>query len=157
MSAALRIHALPVEVAAAVRAGRGDDLGNRDLRPVVCDSHPGFPCRVCLEDAAIGERLLLFSYSPFAAAAPYRAIGPIFVHERACTPFAWRGEVPELLRRRLLSVRAMDGAGRMVAADVCPGAELDDLAGRLLADDAVAELHVHNARPGCFACRITRA
>ncbi|MGQ0507194.1 MAG: DUF1203 domain-containing protein [Myxococcaceae bacterium] len=29
---------------------------------------PGYPCRVCLQDAEPGQTLLLFSYSPFRQA-----------------------------------------------------------------------------------------
>ena len=65
--------------------------------------------------------------------------------------------MPLLLRHRLLSVRGYDGAGMMVAAEVTPGTELEPVLHRMLTEEAVAYLHVHNAKPGCFACRVDRA
>ena len=41
-------------------------------------------------------------------------------------------------------------------ADLVPGAEIEPVIERMLADPAVQELHVHNARAGCFNCRIVR-
>lgn len=40
---------------------------------------PGFPCRISLEDAQLGDELLLLPYCHQPAASPYRASGPIFV------------------------------------------------------------------------------
>jgi hypothetical protein len=42
-------------------------------------------------------------------------------------------------------------------ADVVEGVALENLVGRFFADPEVAFLHVHNARRGCYACRIDRA
>jgi len=44
----------------------------------------------------------------------------------------------------------------MRACDLVPGAEIEPVIERMLADPAVQELHVHNARAGCFNCRIVR-
>ena len=38
---------------------------------------PGYPCRVSLQDAEVGEELLLLPYEHQPAASPYRACGPI--------------------------------------------------------------------------------
>ena len=45
----------------------------------------------------------------------------------------------------------------MVAADVAPGAELEPAIETMLADPAVAYLHLHYAKPGCYAARVDRA
>jgi hypothetical protein len=120
---------------------------------VIADAPHAFPCRRCLQDAEPGEPLLLTSYDPFRGASPYAGAGPVYVHERACTTFAG-GEIPDQLTRRLLSVRAYDEGHMLVDADVTEGTELESVAGRLLASPGAAYLHVHNARPGCFAARI---
>src|SRR5271170_318057 len=44
---------------------------------------PGFPCRISLEDARVGEELLLLPYLHQPAASPYRSSGPIFVRRNA--------------------------------------------------------------------------
>jgi len=87
---------------------------------------------------------------------PYRASGPIYVREHAVAAAPTPGELPVLLRHRLLSLRAYDAHGMLVDAEVCEGTALESVVTRLFADSAVAYLHVHNARPGCFMCRIER-
>jgi len=64
--------------------------------------------------------------------------------------------VPAQQRIRLLSVRAYDADGIMVDADVQEGAELEAVIRRMFARDDVAFLHAHNARRGCYSCRIDR-
>jgi hypothetical protein len=120
---------------------------------VVADEPHSYPCRRCLQDAAVGETMILLGYDPFLGASPYAGRGPIYVHERDCAMFAG-DDIPEQLTRRLLSVRAYDEQHMLVGADVTAGDELTDVAQRLL--DGAAYLHVHNARPGCFAARIDR-
>jgi hypothetical protein len=87
---------------------------------------------------------------------PYRAGGPIFVREAASASAVFRNEIPEQQRSRLLSVRAYDAGGWMRDAEVDEGVRLDALIARFFADPQVAYLHVHNARRGCYACRIDR-
>ena len=141
----MTIHIVPI----SPEAVRGD------VTPVVASSQPGFPCRVCLRDAAVGERVLLFSYAPFDRPGPYRTVGPVYAHAEGCAPY--RGDdVPEMLRRRLLSLRAFDADDRMVDADVVEGRALETLAERLFADERVRVVHVHLARPGCWACSLVR-
>jgi hypothetical protein len=45
----------------------------------------------------------------------------------------------------------------MVGADVVDGELLEFAITRLLADPAVDYLHLHNAKPGCYAARVDRA
>jgi hypothetical protein len=65
--------------------------------------------------------------------------------------------VPDQLRRRLLSVRGFDEQGMLRDADVAQGTALEPLIERLFADPIVAYLHIHMARPGCYAARVDRA
>jgi hypothetical protein len=66
-------------------------------------------------------------------------------------------EVPQQLRLRLLSVRAFDSDAMLLAADVVEGAAVEPVIERLLADSRAAYLHLHNAKPGCYAARVDRA
>jgi hypothetical protein len=127
-------------------------------RTIVVDEPNAYPCRRCLRDARPGETVVLLSYDPFDpdAETPYRQPGPIFVHAEPCA-FEPSESLPTQLTGRLLSVRAFDGGHLMLGGVVIDGAELQETAERLLGDDAVAYLHVHNAAPGCFAARIERA
>lgn len=123
----------------------------------VCDAAPGFPCRVSLEDARPGERVLLVNYEHLPVDSPYRASHAIYVREGATRPFDAVNVVPDALATRLLSLRAIDARGHIVDADIAEGAAIEPLILRLLATDEVAYVHAHFARRGCFAARIDRA
>jgi Protein of unknown function (DUF1203) len=132
-------------------------LSRRGMKRYVADKKPGFPCRVSLEDAEPGERVLLLPFEHQYADSPYHASGPIFVREQARNAVVSADTVPALLRTRLLSVRAYDGNDLMIDADVVEGRDVEALVARFLDDRRVSYLHVHFARPGCYACRIDRA
>lgn len=132
-------------------------LATRGVARVVADASPGYPCRVTLEDADPGETLLLLNLRHLDGDTPYRADGPVFVRESARATRILRDVVPQQVRQRLLSVRAYDAAGWMQDAEVAEGTRLEPLIQRFFDDDRVAFLHVHNARRGCYACRIDRA
>jgi Protein of unknown function (DUF1203) len=153
-----RFVALAPNVALEARRTRADAWGNIDLPSIRADKDGAYPCRVCLTDAHLGERLILLSHSPFDASCPYRTVGPIFVHEHDCAPFIDSGTVPDQLTKRLLALRAYDEAGRtMVECTIVEGREIESAARRMLDDPRTFTIHVHNARAGCFACAIRRA
>ena len=133
------------------------DLAARGVRRRKVDSDPGFPDRIELRDIPVGGYALLLNYMHQPADTPFRATHAIFVREGATQTYDRVGDVPDVMRRRLLSLRAFDAAGMMIAADVTEGASLDDLIARLFADTNAAYLHAHYARQGCFAARIDRA
>ena len=134
-----------------------EQLFAHNARRVVADHHPGFPCRVSLVDAQPGERVLLVNYEHLSAMSPYRARYAIYVRENAVEARLAVDEIPPVLESRLLSLRAFSSAGMLLDADVSQGAELRGDIERLLARKEVAYLHVHNARPGCYAARVDRA
>jgi hypothetical protein len=121
------------------------------------DEAGAYPCRITLEDADPGEQMLLLNYAHHSAQTPYASSGPIFVRRNARRTRVVVNEVPDQQRRRLLSVRAYDANGRMTDAEVTDGTELESLITRFLGDRTVEYLHVHNARRGCYACRVDRA
>lgn len=122
----------------------------------VADSKPGFPCRVSLTDAEVGDEVLLINYEHLPVDSPYRASHAIYIRagEETCDIV---DSVPTMLRSRLLSLRAYDAAGMMTAADVIEGGELEAGIGKLFSDKRAQYLHVHFARPGCYAARVDRA
>ena len=123
---------------------------------VIADQHPGFPCRVSLADAEVGEELLLVPFEHHAVPSPYRATGPIYVRRNAVTASPRAGEIPGYVARRLISVRAYDRAHWMVEALVSDGQDLRPHFERLFSDPRVDYLHLHNAKQGCFSCRVDR-
>jgi hypothetical protein len=122
----------------------------------IADSKPGFPCRISLTDAEPGQEVILVHYEHHAVASPYRASHAIYVRDGETTYDAI-DRVPEQLRLRLLSVRAFDSAGMLVRAEVIDGAQLEGVVAQLLDDERAGYLHVHYAKPGCYAARIERA
>jgi hypothetical protein len=66
-------------------------------------------------------------------------------------------EIPEVLRRRLLSVRSFDKDAMIVDADVLEGGELRAWIVTQFGQENVEFIDVHNAKRGCFAARVRRA
>ena len=110
-----------------------------------------------MEDAELGETLLLAPYRHQISRTAYASQGPIFVREGKTQRAQWKNEIPPQLQSRLISLRAYDEQGMMVEADVVDGAALQPLIERFLASDDTSYLHAHFARRGCYAALIERA
>jgi hypothetical protein len=153
---AFRCLALPRDAFAPLFGLDDEALRRRGARRMIVDATPGYPCRLTLADAPVGASVLLVPYAHLDADTPYRASGPVFVREHAqpCSPPA--GDVPAALRTRLISLRAYGADAGMRNADVVDGAALEHAIARCFEDPAVAFLHAHFARPGCYAARIER-
>ena len=133
-----------------------------DLRALGVERHRvdavhRFPDRVELRDLDIGEYALLLNYEHHAADTPYRARHAIFVKEGAEYAARVEGELPDVMRRRTLSLRGFDAAGHMRDADLVEGVDAESLIMRLFADPAIAFIHAHYAKRGCYAGLILRA
>ena len=134
-----------------------DELAALGARRVVADAPTGFPCRVSLVDADVGDELLLLPFEHLRTASPYRATGPIYVRRAARRAVLEPGVVPPYVTRRLMSLRAYDAHDMMVAAEVCEGGDVRGVLEQMLADAGVAFVHLHNAKRGCFSCRAERS
>ncbi len=134
-----------------------DQLAAHGAKRYVVDDKPGFPDRISLRDLDPGECVLLLNYVHHDAPTPYRASHAIFVAESAPERYDATDAVPEALRARLLSLRAFDAAGMMLDADVADGTAVEPVIERLFANPAVAYIHAHFAKRGCYAARIDRA
>ncbi len=152
-----RIQALPADAFIPLFALNDDALRARDIRRVVADASGGYPCRVSLQDASEGEHLLLLPYDHHRVNTPYRASGPVYVREAATQALPSVDAVPELLSRRMLSLRAYNAQGMMVLADVLSGIDVEQGIARLFAIERTAYIHIHYAQPGCYACCVERA
>ncbi len=135
-----------------------EELAARGIRRVRAAAHSGYPCRVSLveAEAEAGDELLLLPFEHQPANSPYRASGPIYVRVGARQRVLAAGEVPESVRRRQTSLRAYDADHMIVNAEVCDGEAVDAEIERQLADPLVRYLPLHNARRGCFSCRVER-
>ncbi|MGZ9113128.1 MAG: DUF1203 domain-containing protein [Brevundimonas sp.] len=127
-------------------------------RRMVADEPHSAPCRVSLADADPGDRLILLTHRHLdAPSSPYRSEGPIFVRETADEATLEPAMVPDMLSRRLLSARVYDTDWMMTDADVVEGLDLGARLDAWFADDAVARIHLHTARRGCFMAAAERA
>jgi Protein of unknown function (DUF1203) len=133
------------------------ELAAKGVKRYVADGKSGFPDRIELRDAEPGETLLLLNYTHQPADTPYRASHAIFILEGAKEPYDRIDDVPEVMRRRTLSLRAFDDAGLIVDADLVEGAQVEGLIERFFADPKVAYIQAHYARHGCYAARVDRA
>lgn len=126
------------------------------LRKVV-DSNPGYPCRISLQDAEVGETVLLLNYEHQSMPSPFRSSHAIFVRESAVEANPQINEIPAMFRQRLLSVRAFDNEGMMIDADVVEGEHLESMIDDMFANESAKYLHIHNARLGCYAALVERS
>jgi hypothetical protein len=150
------VSALPAEAFRPLFGLSDQALAERGIQRRTVDS-PGSPCRVTLEDAHVGETVLLMNYEHQPADTPFRSRHAIFVREGAADRRFAPGEIPPAFTaRKFLSLRAFDAEGMMVDADITPTAELPEAIDRLLANPEAAYLHAHYAGAGCYAARIDR-
>src|SRR5215472_618750 len=98
---------IPMDTANAIRFRQTDrdDAGN-SLHRMIADHSA--PCRHCLAEAAIGTTVLLGSYHFGRPNGVYWTPSPIFLHAEPCERFEQANIVPEIIRNRLVSVRAYD-------------------------------------------------
>lgn len=133
------------------------ELARRGALRLIVDRKPGYPDRIELRDPDLGESVLLVNYTHLPVDTPFRSSYAIYVREGARSRYDRVNEVPELLRSRVLSLRAFDENDMLQDADIVDGGEVESLIARLLARSETAYIHAHYAKPGCFAARIDRA
>jgi hypothetical protein len=134
-----------------------EELAKHGAKRYLVDKERSFPDRIEMRDAVPGETVLLLNHVCQPADTPYRASHAIFVREGADETYSKVDEVPDVIRRRLLSLRAFDKHGMMLDADVVEGSEIETVIGRFFANPDVAYIHAHNAKRGCYSGRIDRA
>lgn len=123
----------------------------------VVASKPGTPCRVSMKDAEVGETVILFNYAHQPEDSPYQASHAVFVRENAEQAHFAVNEVPEVIQSRLISLRFFDQDHMMIDADVVQGASVAKEIAQAFKKDEIAYVHIHNAKPGCFAASAHRA
>jgi hypothetical protein len=134
----------------------GEQLASGGMSRVRVERKNAAPCRISLDDAEIGEAVILLNYTHQGADTPYHQQGPIFIRETSAR-FAARDAIPPAIARRTLSLRGFDANHMMIEADLTEGADAAALIERFFANPAVAYIHAHYARRGCFAALIERA
>ena len=133
------------------------ELKRVNARWIDVDECPGYPCRVSLEDAKVGERVLAFTFTHHDVNSPYKSSGPIFIRENAKQAIPLINEIPLMLRHRQMSLRGYSAEGMMIEAEVAEGMELEECIVKIFKNPETEYIHIHNAKPGCFNCCVVRA
>ncbi len=152
------ITALPAEPFKEYFHWPATKLSAQGMSLIQADAFPGYPCRVSLEDAQIGEDVLLVNYTHHQIDGAYRSNGPIFIRKDAFKAQLSPGEIPQIIKhRRNLSLRCYSGGGNMIDCRICHGDQVAPVLNELFEDQNIAYIHIHNAAPGCFNCEVKRA
>jgi Protein of unknown function (DUF1203) len=151
-----RISGLPIVPFQSLLSASDEALAQQNIHVVEVDAPNAYACRITLQDAQLGEHVLLLNYAHLSSSSPYAAGGAIFIRRAARESASYMNEIPEQQRRRLLSVRAYDAQDMMLEAEVIEGSKLQAQIECYWQNEQVSYLHVHNARQGCYACRVDR-
>lgn len=131
-------------------------LAARGVVRRIADQRPGYPCRITLEDAAPGERVLLLNYENHKAPTPYRSAYAIYVREGASEARTFIDEIPPALRGRPLALRHFDRQGMLIGASLVMDGAVGEAIVSAFEEPATDYIDAHNAAHGCFAARIRR-
>jgi hypothetical protein len=154
---AFRITGLAPEPFQSLYGLPDQDLASFGVKRYIVDSNPGFPDRIEMKDAELGQSVLLLNHVCQPAKTPYRASHAIFIREWATQAYDAVDQVPESMRIRLLSLRTFNDDGMMLDADVADRMVMEPVVTRMFANPEVSYIHVHNAKQGCYSGRIDRA
>ncbi len=132
------------------------ELAKKGIQKMLVDNFPGFPCRVSLADAEIGEEVILLNYEHHNVNSPYNSSGPIFIRKIAQTIKPKVNEIPIMFNHRLLSLRGYDNKSMMIFTEVVKGEILKETLLEILKNQKIEYLHIHNAGPGCYNCLVKR-
>jgi hypothetical protein len=153
----LRVSPLDSDIATEARATMIDRFGNV-LSELTSDGG-GTPCRHCLSEVPEGRGAILIGHSPFTLPGPFREVGPIFVCAETCEPYATPERLPEVVRTRLVQLRAYSAGEEILYphSRVLPGTEVEAALAPVFEDRQVAFVHLRSGLNGCFLCRVEAA
>lgn len=133
-----------------------EELINYGIVKLVADTSPGYPCRISLEDADIGETVYLFNYNHHTANSPYQGNGAIFIRKNAETSKISVNTIPDQVLHRKLSMRGYDKRGMMLKCKLIDGIDTKSCIIDFFNNEEIEYIHIHNAVPGCYSCLVER-
>ena len=137
--------------------GKSDEeLQSLRIRRYVVDREFGFPDRIEMRDASVGESMLLLNHMSMDKPSPYQASHAIFIREGAEERFEAVNEIPAVMSSRMLSLRAFDQSGMIIDAGLATGNEIGMLVQRFFENKEVEHIDAHNAARGCYSGRVVR-
>ena len=129
-------------------------LKARGIMRITVDAKPGYPCRITLEDADIGDTVLLLNHESHNTASPFRSSYAIYVNESAAQTRHMHDALPGVFENRTIALRVFDDEGMLIGADMGEGEALHTKIEMIFANSKAAYIHAHNAMHGCFAAEI---
>jgi len=133
-------------------------LFNNGAEAVMADAFPAYPCRVSLDFARVGERLILLNHTHLDVQTPYHSRYAIYIREGVqAIDLPPNSLPPVFLRHSPIAVRAFGHDDRLKAAQIVDGPVAAPVFEAMLANEAIAFLHCHYAAYGCFAAKVIRA
>ncbi|MEV7968997.1 DUF1203 domain-containing protein [Sphaerisporangium sp. NPDC088356] len=148
-----RIHVISPEELEKVR--EGGDASARPAEHLLAEG--GEPLRCCLRDARPGEEMILFGYEPVIPPSPYREIGAVLAHARACAGPVSTDRYPEDWYGRPQVLRAYDHRGWIHdTTRVHDGRDPQAVIAEMLSHPDVVRIHSRNVSYGCYMFEITR-
>jgi Protein of unknown function (DUF1203) len=117
-----------------------------------------YPCRHCLREASAVNGMLLLSYQTPKPKSVYGQPTAIFLCALACERFERSDAIPDIVRHRLVSLRAFRSDGMMIydANQLVEGCH-DAVVREIFSREDVAFINAHTAKAGCMLCHIERA
>ncbi|MEW9918155.1 DUF1203 domain-containing protein [Marimonas sp. MJW-29] len=152
----MRYTALPTNTVRAFQSGAPDAHAMPPERAI--SDGKGTPCRHCLRDVPEDQDMLILAYRPFDGLHPYAELGPIFLCAEPCTQGGGM-DTPDILTTSPdYLVKGYSRDDRIVygTGAVIPAEQVATRAETLLADPAIAYVHVRSARNNCYLLRIDR-
>jgi hypothetical protein len=145
---------LPASFVADLRSSMRDENGN--ALSIRYDDAP-HQCRSCLQLTAPGEGYIALSYTPFDRPHPFAETGPIYIHERECTPFRREGVYPDEFPRTHVVLRAYNDRDEIEGATYVGDRSVEDVIASMFENDRIAYMHARNSTYGCFMFRVERS
>jgi hypothetical protein len=116
------------------------------------------PCRLCLHTFNEGnDSRILFTYNPFEGLDSYPSPGPIFIHEKKCSPYSAVNEFPADLRNLKLVFEAYGPERWLVLQERIRDGAVEAGIAKMFDQAAVEYIHVRNEEAGCFIAHIERS
>lgn len=121
---------------------------------VTAGADMGWPCRISLRDAKVGENLILINHISHDFATPYKSSYAIYIGEHRDVAADYIDQIPPVFEGRPLAFRAFDKTGMLRGPALALQGQADAKIRELFERDDIAYIHAHNAAHGCFAAKV---
>lgn len=121
------------------------------------DKSQAYPDRISLRYIPVGEYAILLNHTYLDSPTPYRGSHAIFIWEGKSEAAILIDCIPEVMNSRIMSLRAFDNNDMMIDAEIASDEEIEEKILTYFENTQIKYILAHNAKQGCFSCRITRS